>query len=134
MTLFSFQSINPNLKQSKTAYLTLLKKLGVPDTKASFHCLESGTLSEKTTETLFSEVSELHYQQWTGRLMLGADMHTNIQLCPPPGPSPSPRLQCGDQRTVSQHCHQRIHVHARCGQSSSLLQTPGAATHRLSLR
>ena len=62
----------------------MLKKLGVPDTKASFHCLESGTLSEKTTETLFSEVGDLHYQQWTGRLMLGADMHTNIQLCPPP--------------------------------------------------
>ena len=40
--------------------------------------------SEQTAETLFTEVGELHYTQWTGRLALGAEMTTKVQLCPPP--------------------------------------------------
>lgn len=72
------------MKQTKSVYLNLFTKLGVPNTMASFHCLESGTLSEKTTESLFTEVGDIHYKQWTGRLLLGADMGVKIQLCPPP--------------------------------------------------
>merc|ERR1719400_840496 len=64
--------------------MTLFTKLGVPNTRASFHCLESGTLTEKTSESLFTEVAQLHYTQWTGRLLLGADMSVKVQLCPPP--------------------------------------------------
>ena len=36
--------------------------------------------SEQTAETLFTEVGELHYTQWTGRLALGAVMTTKVQL------------------------------------------------------
>ena len=80
----SFQTINPNLKQTKAAFMTLFTKLGVPSTKASFHCLESGSLSEQSAESLFTELGALHYTQWTGRLALGAEMTTKVQLCPPP--------------------------------------------------
>ena len=41
-------------------------------------------MSEATAETLFKEVADLHYKQWTGRLLLGVDMSVKIQLCPPP--------------------------------------------------
>lgn len=78
------RAINPHLKLAKAAYMTLFTKLGVPNTRASFHCLESGTLTEITSESLFTEVAQLHYTQWTGRLLLGADMSVKVQLCPPP--------------------------------------------------
>jgi len=78
------KSINPHLKQSKAAYSSLFTKLGLVSTKASVHCLETGILSEATAETLFKEVADLHYKQWTGRLLLGVDMSVKIQLCPPP--------------------------------------------------
>ena len=78
------KTINYNIKQTKNAYNNLFTKLGISNTKASFHSLETGTLSETSTETLFTEVSELHFKQWTGRLMLGAELSVNIQLCPPP--------------------------------------------------
>ena len=38
----------------------MFTKLGLASTKASFHCLETGVLSEKTTELLFQEVSAEH--------------------------------------------------------------------------
>ena len=58
-------------------------------------------LSEKSSETLFSEICGVHYQQWTGRLVLGADMTTNIQLCPPPSNFSSARDFSHVSREVS---------------------------------
>ena len=51
------QSINPYLKKSKEAYQKLFTKLGLASHMTSFHCLETGVLSEKSTELLFQEVS-----------------------------------------------------------------------------
>ena len=50
------QSINPYLKKSKEAYQKLFTKLGLASHMTSFHCLETGVLSEKSTELLFQEV------------------------------------------------------------------------------
>ena len=38
----------------------MFTKLGLASNMASFHCLETGVLSEKTTELLFQEVSAEH--------------------------------------------------------------------------
>ena len=48
------------MKKTKEAYQKLFTKLGLASNMASFHCLETGVLSEKTTELLFQEVSAEH--------------------------------------------------------------------------
>ena len=50
---------------------------------ASFHYID-GSLNHKTTEQLFTEVADVHYKKWCGRLELGVDMGAKVQLCPPP--------------------------------------------------
>jgi len=77
------KTLNSEIKRTKTAYETLFTKLGVPNEMGSFHQIEGG-LNHKSTELVFKEVADLHYKQWCGRLELGVDMGTTVQLCPPP--------------------------------------------------
>ena len=88
------------MKKTKEAYQKLFSKMGLANNMASFHCLETGNLTEKSSELLFQEVRqrerlrkssvlwlqvcEIHYRQWCGRLVLGTEMQARVQLCPPP--------------------------------------------------
>jgi len=77
------KTLNKEIKKVKTAYENLFTKLGVPTEMGSFHQID-GVLNHKSTEQVFKEVSDLHYKQWCGKLELGVDMVTRVQLCPPP--------------------------------------------------
>lgn len=70
---------------SKHCYEALFTKLGLGTNQGSYHGVE-GTISVKSTEILFKEVADLHYKQWLGKLEMGKDMTSKIQLCPPPKP------------------------------------------------
>jgi len=71
---------NPDIAHSRSMYDQLFLRLGV---EGSFHKVE-GQTNTKAVEAVFKEVEDLHYKQWTGRLELGPDMGTRVQLCPPP--------------------------------------------------
>merc|ERR1719348_2544316 len=77
------KSLNPGIKQTRQAYETLFTKMGVQNGQGSVHFVEGG-MTYKTSEEVFKEVTALHYSQWCGRLELGPDMTTQVQLCPPP--------------------------------------------------
>jgi len=77
------KSLNSDLKRTRVAYESLFSRLGVESDQSSFHMVE-GSLSRKSAEALFREVAALHCTKWCGRLELGPDMATQVQLCPPP--------------------------------------------------
>jgi len=77
------KTFNNDLKRTKTAYETLFTRLGVLSDQGSFHQVE-GTISRRSVEAIFREVAAIHCMKWCGRLELGPDMVTHVQLCPPP--------------------------------------------------
>eukprot|EP00088_Acartia_fossae_P030699 TRINITY_DN3169_c0_g1_i6.p1 TRINITY_DN3169_c0_g1~~TRINITY_DN3169_c0_g1_i6.p1 ORF type:complete len:508 (+),score=91.69 TRINITY_DN3169_c0_g1_i6:22-1524(+) len=75
---------NPeNLEKIQDSYKTLFYKLGLTEKQTSFHKIE-GPLSLEATENMFAEISSLHYNQWVGDLVVGDQMTSKIQVCPPP--------------------------------------------------
>lgn len=77
------KTFNSDLKRTKAAYETLFTRLGVETGQGSFHMVE-GSLNRRSAEAVFREVAGIHCTKWVGRLELGPDMATQVQLCPPP--------------------------------------------------
>ncbi|XP_023336085.1 integrator complex subunit 14 [Eurytemora carolleeae] len=75
----------PAVDIAKTAYNALFNKLGLGSSRGSFHSVD-GSLNIKSTETMFKEISALHYNQWIGTLEMGDNMSCKVQVCPPPKP------------------------------------------------
>jgi len=76
-------STNTDIQATKDAYETLFTKLGLSNGQGSFHSVE-GSLSLKSTETMFKEIAAIHYNQWTGTLQVGSGLSCKVQVCPPP--------------------------------------------------
>jgi len=69
-----------NIEQS---YKSLFTKLALSESQSSFHKI-TGSLSLEGAESMFSEIGNLHYNQWVGDLVVGDHMTCKIQVCPPP--------------------------------------------------
>jgi len=77
------KTLNSEVKSTRAAYETLFSKLGLESHQGTFHQIEGG-VNFNSVEEVFQEVTSLHYKQWSGKLELGVDMTTQVQLCPPP--------------------------------------------------
>jgi len=75
---------NPeNMDKIQDVYKGLFKKLGLSDKESSFHKID-GPLSLEATENMFMDISTLHYNQWVADLVIGDQMTSKVQVCPPP--------------------------------------------------
>jgi len=86
----SVACINPDSEDNpesmgkiEDAYKNLFSKLGLNDKQTSFHKI-NGPLSLEATENMFMDISNLHFNQWVGDLLVGDKMNCKIQVCPPP--------------------------------------------------